>query len=294
MADITARARAIAAWLRERMRRSHAPSAHVPAALRGPVSVSLALVALIALGASVWAMTESYADLVDFALAHGFTGWRARGAPAMVDVFIVIGELWLFICYARRLPWQAKVKGWLSMSVGLALSASGNIWHVRVADIPTRISFAVPPAAATMALYIGLQAVKMYTARMHAARSHEQPAGVPAVSPAGAAAAHVPPPRTSARRPASTRRPPVQSGPRAGGAARAQSAGKRAIKPASAPLSDDPPVQSVQAAISRGTSMREFARLHAITNWRAQALYAPGSYANPVTAVNGHAVLDQE
>lgn len=294
MADITARARAIAAWLRERMRRSHAPSAHVPAALRGPVSVSLALVALIALGASVWAMTESYADLVDFALRHGFAGWRARGAPAMVDVFIIIGELWLFICYARRRPWQDHLKGWISLSVGLALSASGNIWHVAHADIPTRISFAVPPAAATMALYIGLQAVKMYTARMHAARSHEQPAGVPAVSPAGAAAAHVPPPRTSARRPASTRRPSVQSGPRAGGAVRAQSAGARVVKPAAQPQSGDPPLDAIRAAISGRVPMREFARMHELTNWRAQTLYAPGSYANPVTAVNGHAVLDQE
>jgi hypothetical protein len=93
----------------------------------------------------------------------------------MVDTFVAVGELALFVGMADR--WQARdrVAAWSVTLVGLAVSIAGNIGHIATSDLASRLTAAVPPIAAAASLSVALGVLKRVVASHHA---------VPATAPA--------------------------------------------------------------------------------------------------------------
>jgi hypothetical protein len=143
--------------------------------LRVPDLIAIGVIAVIAIGAALVSMTESYTNLLDFALNHGLHGWRADIAPGAVDSFIVIGELLLFVAVHRgwtayretgkfRMPASITLYGWALAAFGFTLSVLGNLDHLVSAGVVTRLMSAVFPVSATVAMAAGLMILKRVVA----------------------------------------------------------------------------------------------------------------------------------
>ena len=107
----------------------------------------------------------------------------------MVDVFIAVGELSLFVAMIDRWEPRNRALAWGVTLAGLAVSVAGNIGHVASPALSSRATAAVPPLAATAALAVGLGVLKR-VARQAApedagAAEHGAPA-LPAVPAPGA------------------------------------------------------------------------------------------------------------
>jgi hypothetical protein len=49
--------------------------------------------------ASLDALAHSYGGLYSWAVQHRLSGWQAMSWPAEIDVFLVVGELALYVAY---------------------------------------------------------------------------------------------------------------------------------------------------------------------------------------------------
>lgn len=126
-------------------------------AFRAAALWALAVLIAIADGA---AFSESYRGLLDWAGHHGLSGFWAAAFPLQVDLFIVVGELVLFIAMADRWGRRDRAGAWAVALLGLAVSIAGNVGHVAVHDLQSRGTAAVPPVAAFGALWLGLGVLK--------------------------------------------------------------------------------------------------------------------------------------
>jgi hypothetical protein len=117
-------------------------------------------IAVIIAAASAVAFAQSYRGLVDWAAAHQVPAQWTWTWPLMVDSFLALGELRLFIAAVRGAPWRVRMWAWCVTVGGLAISVAGNVGHLAVADPASRATAAVPPLAAAVALGIGLGLVK--------------------------------------------------------------------------------------------------------------------------------------
>jgi hypothetical protein len=120
---------------------------------------------LIAIGvlvaaADVASFAESYRGLYLWALAHGLAGVWAYGFPLMVDSFMLVGELALFVALADSWATSSRVGAWAVTALGLAASVAGNVGHVIVPELSYRLTAAVPPVATAAALAVGLGVLK--------------------------------------------------------------------------------------------------------------------------------------
>lgn len=126
---------------------------------------ALYAIATVAILASINALAHSYVGLYGWATTHGMTGWQATTWPAEVDVFLVIGELALYIAYLDLWPIRHKTWPWTTAIVGLAISVAGNVGHVRPvpdgSDIAARLTAATSPLAAFAGLAIALLVLKL-------------------------------------------------------------------------------------------------------------------------------------
>lgn len=121
--------------------------------------LSLVAIAIVAVAASANALAHSYAGLYSWALQHRVSGWQARTWPAEIDVFLVIGELALYMAYLDRWPLRQRVWPWATAVTGRVVSMAGNVGHVQaVAD---QLTAAASPVAAFVGLMIGLLVLKM-------------------------------------------------------------------------------------------------------------------------------------
>jgi hypothetical protein len=143
--------------------------------LRIPDLIAIGIIAVIAVGAAVVSMMESYTNLYDFARNHELHGWRAGAAPGAVDSFIVLGELLLFVAVHRgwtayretgkfRVPASITLAGWALAAFGFTLSVLGNLDHLISAGVVTRLMSAVFPISATVAMAAGLMILKRVVA----------------------------------------------------------------------------------------------------------------------------------
>ena len=127
----------------------------------------------IALLASVDALAHSYTGLYGWAMHHRLGGWQALSWPAEIDVFLVVGELALYVAYLDAWPARQRVWPWVTATAGLMLSVAGNVGHVQaMAGAPTiadRVTAAISPVAAFAGLMIGLLVLKMNRERGHTA-----------------------------------------------------------------------------------------------------------------------------
>ena len=121
---------------------------------------------LVAIVASGDALAHSYTGLYGWALEHRLGGWQALSWPLEIDVFLVVGELALYIAYLDAWPARQRMWPWATAVVGLAVSVAGNIGHVtattgRAVTAADRVTAAVSPVAAFAGLMIGLLVLKM-------------------------------------------------------------------------------------------------------------------------------------
>lgn len=165
-AAIAAHLRAM--WSRLAPRRSPRPERALepsPAqALGGPLrafrAAALWGIALLIATADGAAFSESYRGLFDWAEKHGLSGFWAAAFPLQVDLFIVVGELVLFVAMLEHWKWPDRLGAWTVAALGLAVSVAGNIGHIAAHDLQSRGTAAVPPVAAFGALWLGLGVLK--------------------------------------------------------------------------------------------------------------------------------------
>src|ERR1039458_8727863 len=158
--------------------------------------------------------TESYRALYEWASHHGVAGFWVAIWPLQIDTFIAVGELALVA--ALVYGWSRKVRAsWWSITLaGLAVSIAGNVGHVAAGDLATRVTAAVPPVAAAVALAAGLGMLKRLAERQAKITATVRvPETAPAASP-------------------SPERPPVPAAPATPAPAPAELAAATALDPA--------------------------------------------------------------
>lgn len=136
------------------------PLAELSGALRAFRAAALWGLAVLIATADGAAFSESYRGLLDWAEHHGLSGFWAAAFPLQVDLFIVVGELVLFIAMADRWNRRDRTGAWAVALLGLAVSIAGNVGHVAAHDLQSRGTAAVPPVAAFGALWLGLGVLK--------------------------------------------------------------------------------------------------------------------------------------
>lgn len=131
---------------------------------------------------------QSYAGLYTWGLDHRLTGWKAESFPLLVDLFVLVGELGLFLLaidgHKVRKTWLSWVDLFIPASVcvaGWGVSLWFNIGHVRSIDgVPVsfddKVTAGVPPVAAMVGLVVLLRTLHRYMAQLD-----DVPADVPAV-----------------------------------------------------------------------------------------------------------------
>ncbi len=133
-----------------------------------PGSRRLALygIGVIAVLASIDALAHSYAGLYEWALLHRMSGWEAWSWPAEIDVFLVAGELALYVAFLEAWPARQRLWPWVTALTGLLVSVAGNVGHIQAVHgtpvtVADRVTAAVSPLAAFAGLMIGLLVLKM-------------------------------------------------------------------------------------------------------------------------------------
>ena len=162
---------------------------------------------------TVVGFAHSYAGLFDWGAAHKLTGWKKDSFPLLVDLFILIGELGLFLVALDGEKVRKSITSWMDIvipgsvvSAGWGASLWFNVNHMDNATTDDKVTFAIPPIAAMIGLVILLRNVHRYTSRIespageqsgtehvyHAERADvpELPEPVPAAEPV--AQSHVP------------------------------------------------------------------------------------------------------
>lgn len=144
--------------------------------LRGPRFAALLAIAVLVGAASLTSFAESYRALWFWAVHHDVPGQWSYVWPLMVDSFIAVGELALFVALVDRWDTRSRYAAWTVVALGLAVSVAGNIGHLPGhPDMWSRATAAVPPLAAAASLAVGLGVLKRVV-------EHHQAAPRPAAS----------------------------------------------------------------------------------------------------------------
>ena len=132
---------------------------------------ALYAIGIIAILASGNALAHSYAGLYDWASTHRLNAWQSLSWPAEIDVFLVIGELALYVAYLDGWSGRHKAWPWATTITGLIVSVVGNVGHIQ--PLPgqpvtsaDRLTAAASPLAAFAGLTIGLLVLKMTRQRV--------------------------------------------------------------------------------------------------------------------------------
>jgi hypothetical protein len=139
----------------------------------------LFLSGVMVFGITVVGMIESWRNLYEWGEAHHY-GTYSLGVPVMVDFYILVGEMLLFVLIVDGrfggFSWFTKAYLWTMFLFGLGLSLAGNIDHLRRVDLPSRIGFALPPLASAMGMAAILMVLKLI-AEDYDARPADEPDG---------------------------------------------------------------------------------------------------------------------
>lgn len=150
---------------------------------------ALVVISCLVAASTLVAFGESYRALYLWASHHGVPGGWALIWPAMVDTFVCVGELALFVALTDRWVPRSRVFAWSVTLTGLSVSVAANIGHVAGHALTVRATASVPPVAAAAALAVGLGVLKRVVEKHHAdAEPEAEPQSVPdAVLPAAPA-----------------------------------------------------------------------------------------------------------
>lgn len=152
--------------------------ADAPGVLRAARATALWLIAAAITAADAVSFWQSYRGLFDWFHGHGFSLANAIVGPLMVDTFLAVGELTVFVLTVPwpgrpAFGWKARVPAWLITCAGLVASIAGNVGHtwahgqLFAAPVATMVTSAVPPIAAASALAVGLGLLKKLTVTAH-------------------------------------------------------------------------------------------------------------------------------
>jgi hypothetical protein len=147
---------------------------------------TVTILAIAVLGATGVGFAQSWAGLYGWALEHRLHGWKAQSFPAMVDLFIAIGELGLFKLAIEGhrirkawLPWLDLILPLGVAVAGWAVSLAFNVGHVGGSRYD-QVTAAVPPIASMLGLFVLLRTLhRIITSPAIPAEAVGQEAAVP-------------------------------------------------------------------------------------------------------------------
>jgi hypothetical protein len=144
--------------------------------------ITVALMGVAVLIATGDGFAQSYAGLYGWAVEHGLHGWKAQSFPLMVDLFIGVGELGLFLLAIDGHKLRKSLLSWLDLLVPFLVAASGwtaslifNVGHV-AHNFPTQATAAVPPLASMIGLLVLLRTLHRYVAVLDEQGAEVRPA----------------------------------------------------------------------------------------------------------------------
>lgn len=133
--------------------------------------VAVALMGLGVMVATADGFAQSYSGLLGWAQEHGLRGWKADSFPLLIDTFVFVGELGLFLLALDGHRLRRSLLSWLDLLVPALVAASGwgaslvfNVGRVQVHDFATEATAAVPPLASTVGLVVLLRTLHRYVA----------------------------------------------------------------------------------------------------------------------------------
>ncbi|MEU5884199.1 hypothetical protein [Spirillospora sp. NPDC047279] len=120
--------------------------------------------------ATAGGFAQSYAGLYHWALEHGLRGWKAESFPLLVDLFIIVGELGLFLLAVDAFVLQRRrLLSWVDFSLPLAIALAGwtaslifNVGHVGNKAFSFQATAAVPPIVSMLGLFVLLRTLHRY------------------------------------------------------------------------------------------------------------------------------------
>jgi hypothetical protein len=137
--------------------------------------VAVTLMGLGVLVATADGFAQSYAGLYGWALEHGLRGWKAESFPLLVDTFVGVGELGMFLLAIDGHKLRKSLLSWVDLLMPGSVAAAGwtaslifNVGHVEVHDFATQATAAVPPLASMIGLVVLLRTLHRYVAAAEA------------------------------------------------------------------------------------------------------------------------------
>ncbi|MBO2454415.1 DUF2637 domain-containing protein [Actinomadura barringtoniae] len=135
--------------------------------------VAITFMAAAVLTATAGGFAQSYAGLFHWALEHGLHGWKADSFPLLVDLFIIVGELGLFLLAIDAFVLQRRhVLSWVDFLLPLAIAMAGwtaslifNVGHVGHRSFSYQATAAVPPIVSMLGLFVLLRTLHRYVQR---------------------------------------------------------------------------------------------------------------------------------
>lgn len=116
---------------------------------------------------------QSYSGLYDWALQHRLSGWKAESFPLLVDLFILVGELGLFLLALDGHRLGKSLMAWIDVLIPAAVASVGwlvslwfNVNHIQFASAEDKVTAGVPPVTAMVGLLILLRTVHRYMAKL--------------------------------------------------------------------------------------------------------------------------------
>lgn len=150
-------------------------------ALRGTM---LGIMSVAVIAATLDGFAQSYAGLYDWGLQHGLRGWKAESFPLLVDVFILVGEIGLFLLALDSHKLRKSFLSWIDVLIPFATAATGwgvslwfNVERIKTDDISTKVTYGIPPVTAMVGLLILLRTVHRYMTKFDDENSNTPDAG---------------------------------------------------------------------------------------------------------------------
>ncbi len=134
---------------------------------------AIAFMAAAVLTATADGFAQSYAGLYHWALEHGLRGWKAESFPLLVDLFIIVGELGLFLLAIDAFVIKRRaLMSWLDFCLPLTIALVGwtaslifNVGHVGHKTFSYQATAAVPPIVSMLGLFVLLRTLHRYVSQ---------------------------------------------------------------------------------------------------------------------------------
>ena len=134
---------------------------------------AIAFMATAVVTATAGGFAQSYAGLYHWALEHGLKGWKAESFPLLVDLFIIVGELGLFLLAIDAFVLQRRaLLSWLDFCLPLTIALAGwtaslifNVGHVGNKSFSYQATAAVPPIVSMLGLFVLLRTLHRYVSQ---------------------------------------------------------------------------------------------------------------------------------